>query len=100
LIVESLIEGNGNEDDDELEYDGDDGGSPFVHDGDGIETEEDALAAYDLFAEGELSAMDKHAEECVMDYDDMSEVLDQEPTKTPLLTKSSTWRILKEESRT
>jgi hypothetical protein len=52
--------------------------SPFQH-GDGIESEEDALAAYDLFSEGELGAMDKHAEECVMDYDDMSEVLDQEP---------------------
>jgi hypothetical protein len=79
LIVASSREGNGNEDDDGLEYDGDDGDSPFVHDGDGIESEEDALAAYDLFAEGELGEMDKHAEECVMDYDGMSEVLDQEP---------------------
>jgi hypothetical protein len=32
-----------------LEYDGDDGGSPFVHDGDAKESEEDSLAAYDLF---------------------------------------------------
>jgi hypothetical protein len=79
LIVAYSIEGNGNEDDDELEYDGDDGGSPFVHDGGGIESEDDALAAYDLFTEGEMCAMDKHAKECVMDYDDMLEVRDQEP---------------------
>jgi hypothetical protein len=64
LIVASSIEGNEDDDYDYdgLEYDGDDGSSQFVHNGDGIESEEDALAAYDLFAESELGSMDKHAE--------------------------------------
>jgi hypothetical protein len=79
LMFASSIEGNEDYDDDGLEYDNVGGGSPFVHDSDGIESEEDTLAAYDLFVEGELGAMDKHAEEWVMDYEDMSEVLDQEP---------------------
>jgi hypothetical protein len=54
-----------------------------------------------LFAEGEVSAMDKHAEECEMDYNDMLEVFDPEPredaTADKILNFENVEAIIQEE---